>query len=155
MNIQTRRDTTDYILQVILWTALVGVLFFSMSACSTAKETLTPPQAMTLEALEQEKAAAEASGDPVAIATAEAKLDKFDEDVMRERAGPILGALAAVPGVGPISMVLAPLVLAGLPLLSKRGRSHLKNAVKGVATIGSSVAKAYGMKHTADTPTNG
>lgn len=146
MNAIERRSIQDRTLTALLVLGLLLVLA-SISSCAVDRARMTPDQVVTHEQLEQEYVAAEASGDPVALAAAEAKLEAYENEVMRQQAGPVIGALASLPGVGPMTALLSPLLLAGLPLLSKRGRQKLKDAAKGTKTVVGHVAGAYGMKH--------
>lgn len=105
------------------------ILCLCLASCAVTPETVTPDQAATLEQLQSEQAAATASGDQVAIADAAAKLDAFEDQVMRERAGPVVAGLAAV---NPWLAAFSPLLLGFAPLLGKRGRQHAKNGLKAL-----------------------
>jgi hypothetical protein len=115
---------------VLILVALVVSLFvFASAGGAVTPENTTPEQATELSALEQAEADAEASGDTAALAKARADLQAFEERVLRERAGPIVGALSAVH---PLAAALSPLALALVPLFGKRGRAMAK---KGVSAL--------------------
>lgn len=136
-----------------------SLLVFS-SACTVERATLTPAQAVTMEQAEQELAAAEASGDPVAIAAAEAKMDQVEAAIIQEKTAPLVSALTMVPGVGWIAGALGPAAIALAPMFGKRGRKHAKNAVdnlnpfKGgsvnLAGAIQDVLKYAGIKHSSE-----
>lgn len=124
-----------------------------------------------------ELAAAQATGDVAAITDAEAKVAAaeqavrdaeaqfadFERLVLKDRYGPLLAGLAAIPGVGPIAAQFSPLLFTLLPLTTKRGRKHYRNAVRewnpwekgpsaGKGTVSpiaglEDLLRAWGLKH--------
>ena len=102
------------------------------TGCTVTPENTTPPQAATLQSLKDKIADAQARGDELAEKAAEAELDAFEDQVMRERAGPIVGALSSVH---PIVGALSPLLLGLAPLLGPRGRKAAGKTVKKM-TVG-------------------
>lgn len=132
-------------------TVLVFALALALFAyaCAVDRSNVTPEQAVTLDQIEQEQAAAEASGDEVAIAAAEAKMDAFEARVLRERGGPIVGTVAALsPALAP----WAPFATLLLPLFGRRGRklgaSAVKNLVKArLPSFAVDLAKMIGAVH--------
>lgn len=122
------RAWAAFLVVIALWVGGLTVAA-SVSGCTVEASNVTPSQAQELAALEAAHAEAMASGDPAAIAKAEANLDAFEDKILRERAGPFVAGLAAIsPALG----WLSPLALAAVPLLGKRGR---RNAWKGVKAL--------------------
>lgn len=141
----------EYKSTAVLVFALATTLFL-YAACAVDRTNVTPTQGEELVVIEGEMADARASGDPVAIAAAEAKMDEFEARVLRERGGPIVGSVAAIaPALAPWS----PLAMLLLPLLGKRGRKHgaaaTKALVKGrLPTFLADVAKMSGAAHSSE-----
>lgn len=148
--------------------ALVAVIMLAFCAsislgCVVDESNVSPDQARELADLDARKAAAEkkaaearALGDELAAKAAaeeqravEAALLEFEARVIRERMGPILGAVAWVhPGLVPFT----PFVNALLPLFGKRGWQNLvrgtRRAARGDAKgAGASALAFFGVGH--------
>lgn len=136
----------DLFVSCVIALCIVGVVI----ACTVDRSNVTPTQAAELTVLKQQKATAEQSKDPVAMARADADLAAFEDRVLRERAGPIAGTLAAInPALG----WLSPLILGFAPLLGKRGRQNakagLKSASKGqIVEAALAIPRTLGIMHT-------
>ena len=98
-------------------------------ACEITPTDLTPSQSNYYADLIEQRDAAEVAGDTRTVEETEALLLKFEQEVFRAKAGPVLAGINAIlPAATPFS----PLLLGLLPLASKRGRKHFTKGVKAV-----------------------
>ena len=121
---------------------LGAFLLALLVGCSVTKDNVDPADAMTLQSLEEEEGAAnvafakaQASGDAVALAAAQERVDaayaslrQFETAMLRKRFGPVIGGVAQF--LGPVGVGLSPLLMGLVPLLGKRGRRHGLRAVQ-------------------------
>lgn len=148
--------------------ALVAVIMLAFCAsislgCVVDETNVSPDQARELAALDARKAAAEkkaaearALGDELAAKAAaeeqravETALLEFEARVIRERMGPVLGAVASIH---PALVPFTPFVNALLPLLGRRGWQNLvrgtRRAARGDAKgAGASALAYFGVGH--------
>lgn len=82
--------------------------------------------------------AAQAASDRVATEFA-----RLETDILRRRLGPVVGAVASV--TGPWGALLGPLVMAGLPLVGKRGRKLYVSAARNLNPLMVSADGTRGM----------
>lgn len=96
-------------------------------SCAVTPESLPPERAATLTDIRARISEAQARGDELAAKAAQQELDAFEADVLRERGGPIIGAVSAM---SPALTPFAPLATLLLPLLGKRGWQNAKTGVR-------------------------
>lgn len=122
MSPHTRAHLSKYIVAL----SLVIVAVFAVG-CAVTEENVRTDQAPTLQAIKGRIADAQAKGDELAAKAAQEELDAFEAEVMRERGGPIIGAVSAV---APALTPFAPLATLLLPLFGKRGWQNAKRGVQ-------------------------
>lgn len=143
-------------------TLLALALTLGAPSCAATTRALygpsTPQQvseyAAAVDALER----ARETDDPADDEVAEAEIARIEQDIFMSKAGPLVGGLSLIPGVGPWAAALSPILLPIVGAFGARGRKHLANVVRDLnpqsgrpfSEVFGDLARFFGWAHSSE-----